>query len=104
MARMRDPWALEDDDDAKLEELPPEELEQRRVTPGGGDEEVGDIDEIMAKAEADEALAAQRLRETVQKPDEAVREQGIEPSLIHISEPTRRYAISYAGFCLKKKQ
>ena len=23
-------------------------------------------------------------------------------SLIHISEPTRRYAISYAGFCLKK--
>ena len=24
-------------------------------------------------------------------------------SLIHISEPTRRYAISYAGFCLKKK-
>ena len=25
-------------------------------------------------------------------------------SLIHISEPTRRYAISYAVFCLKKKQ
>ena len=24
-------------------------------------------------------------------------------SLIHISEPTRRYAISYAVFCLKKK-
>ena len=24
-------------------------------------------------------------------------------SLIHISEPTRRYAISYAGGCLKKK-
>ena len=23
-------------------------------------------------------------------------------SLIHISEPTRRYAISYAVFCLKK--
>ena len=26
-----------------------------------------------------------------------------ELSLIHISEPTRRYAISYAVFCLKKK-
>ena len=25
-------------------------------------------------------------------------------SLIHISEPTRRYAISYAVFCLKKKK
>ena len=25
-------------------------------------------------------------------------------SLIHISEPTRRYAISYAVFCLKKKE
>ena len=25
-------------------------------------------------------------------------------SLIHISEPTRRYAISYAVFCLKKKR
>ncbi len=25
-------------------------------------------------------------------------------SLIHISEPTRRYAISYAAFCLKKKK
>ena len=24
-------------------------------------------------------------------------------SLIHISEPTRRYAISYAVFCLNKK-
>ena len=27
----------------------------------------------------------------------------LELSLIHISEPTRRYAISYAVFCLKKK-
>ena len=27
-----------------------------------------------------------------------------ELSLIHISEPTRRYAISYAVFCLKKKK
>ena len=27
----------------------------------------------------------------------------VELSLIHISEPTRRYAISYAVFCLKKK-
>ncbi len=26
-----------------------------------------------------------------------------DPSLIHISEPTRRYATSYAVFCLKKK-
>ena len=26
-----------------------------------------------------------------------------ELSIIHISEPTRRYAISYAVFCLKKK-
>ena len=25
-------------------------------------------------------------------------------SLIHISEPTRRYAISYAVFCLKKNK
>ena len=25
-------------------------------------------------------------------------------SLIHISEPTRRYAISYAVFCLKKNE
>ncbi len=29
---------------------------------------------------------------------------GIAPALIHISEPTRRYAISYAVFCLKKKR
>ena len=29
---------------------------------------------------------------------------GLELSLIHISEPTRRYAISYAVFCLKKKK
>ena len=28
----------------------------------------------------------------------------LELSLIHISEPTRRYAISYAVFCLKKKK
>ena len=29
--------------------------------------------------------------------------RGLYLSLIHISEPTRRYAISYAVFCLKKK-
>jgi len=29
---------------------------------------------------------------------------GFALSLIHISEPTRRYAISYAVFCLKKKK
>ena len=28
---------------------------------------------------------------------------GLELSLIHISEPTRRRGISYAVFCLKKK-
>ena len=28
---------------------------------------------------------------------------GLKLSLIHISEPTRRYAISYAVFCLKKE-
>ena len=28
----------------------------------------------------------------------------VQLSLIHISEPTRRYAISYAVFCLKKKK
>jgi len=28
----------------------------------------------------------------------------VDLSLIHISEPTRRYAISYAVFCLKKKK
>ena len=31
-------------------------------------------------------------------------ETKLELSLIHISEPTRRYAISYAVFCLKKKK
>ena len=31
-----------------------------------------------------------------------VRHMTKELSLIHISEPTRRYAISYAVFCLKK--
>ena len=31
------------------------------------------------------------------------KEPAPELSLIHISEPTRRYAISYAVFCLKKK-
>jgi len=30
--------------------------------------------------------------------------QALSLSLIHISEPTRRYAISYAVFCLKKKR
>ena len=30
--------------------------------------------------------------------------QVLDLSLIHISEPTRRYAISYAVFCLKKKR
>ena len=29
---------------------------------------------------------------------------GIDLSLIHISEPTRRTPISYAVFCLKKKK
>ncbi len=29
---------------------------------------------------------------------------GENKSLIHISEPTRRYATSYAGVCLKKKK
>jgi len=36
-----------------------------------------------------------------------IQNQGDRPhtlSLIHISEPTRRYAISYAVFCLKKKK
>ena len=27
----------------------------------------------------------------------------VQMSLIHISEPTRPYSISYAAFCLKKK-
>ena len=31
-------------------------------------------------------------------------ELGLELSLIHISEPTRQEAISYAVFCLKKKK
>ena len=31
-------------------------------------------------------------------------EQGLDLSLIHISEPTRRTPISYAVFCLKKKK
>ena len=34
----------------------------------------------------------------------AISRNGLLLSLIHISEPTRRYAISYAVFCLKKKR
>ena len=30
--------------------------------------------------------------------------RGLHLSLIHISEPTRPYSISYARFCLKKKK
>ena len=30
--------------------------------------------------------------------------EGMDLSLIHISEPTRRTPISYAVFCLKKKK
>ena len=33
----------------------------------------------------------------------SMRGSGMELSLIHISEPTRQEAISYAVFCLKKK-
>src|SRR5680860_1297713 len=36
--------------------------------------------------------------------DEMIRTTGLDLSLIHISEPTRRTPISYAVFCLKKKK
>ena len=43
--------------------------------------------------------------ETIEACDEdAAWRAGLMLSLIHISEPTRRYAISYAVFCLKKKK
>ena len=35
---------------------------------------------------------------------EPAAEAGMDLSLIHISEPTRRRGISYAVFCLKKKK
>ena len=44
----------------------------------------------------DVAMADQQAAEVTAKPKAL--------SLIHISEPTRRYAISYAVFCLKKKR
>ena len=39
-----------------------------------------------------------------QRPQPVVEPSAGHLSLIHISEPTRRYAISYAVFCLKKKK
>ena len=44
-------------------------------------------------------------RRFAQKPvPQDVVDDMVELSLIYISEPTRRYAISYAVFCLKKKK
>ena len=42
--------------------------------------------------------------EKVQAINDARFDEILKLSLIHISEPTRRYAISYAVFCLKKKK
>ena len=50
---------------------------------------------------------AKRNRLTLEQFRGALIKQGLDYvalSLIHISEPTRRYAISYAVFCLKKKK
>ena len=51
---------------------------------------------------------AQRLAKGIRSTGLKVIDVGLVPtpvlSLIHISEPTRRYAISYAVFCLKKKR
>ena len=56
----------------------------------------------MIPAEADYRRAVELLRsgELVAFPTETV--YGL--SLIHISEPTRPYYISYAFFCLKQKK
>ncbi len=44
-----------------------------------------------------------RYEESLALLDEGAGEAVLMLSLIHIPEPTRRYAISYAVFCLKKK-
>ena len=53
-----------------------------------------------AKAKPSETEAALRALNI----DELSPRAALDLSLIHISEPTRRYAISYAVFCLKKKK
>ena len=63
------------------------------------------LEKFDSKKDKKEALLLEQLEIWDQqlRPYEAAFEKAKKLSLIHISEPTRRYAISYAVFCLKKK-
>src|SRR5665213_4075926 len=55
-----------------------------------------------------DGVAGERLHGTLRREDqcrhEGDRDEDVDLSLIHISEPTRQAEISYAVFCLKKKK
>ena len=75
-----------------------------QLVAGAVDAGVLNLAEASAQIEAGEicptvVLADERMSKIADVP--TAKELGL--SLIHISEPTRRYAISYAVFCLKKK-
>eukprot|EP00658_Telonema_sp_P-2_P053264 TRINITY_DN41742_c0_g1_i1.p1 TRINITY_DN41742_c0_g1~~TRINITY_DN41742_c0_g1_i1.p1 ORF type:complete len:118 (+),score=42.34 TRINITY_DN41742_c0_g1_i1:157-510(+) len=61
------------------------------------------ISKTDAEVQAEQEVAASRLASPT-KPTEAPVDSSVRKlSLIHISEPTRLLSISYAVFCLKKK-
>ena len=59
-------------------------------------QQMAEARERAAKAESEADFLREKLKNTRQQLEEVL-------SLIHISEPTRQEAISYAVFCLKKK-
>ena len=66
----------------------------------------GDVFDFVMRKEGVEFFEAMKiLAERVGIPINVSEKKAVKGlSLIHISEPTRRYAISYAVFCLKKKK
>ena len=74
------------------------------------------IEHIATNADISKAAAARALESTIEAVKKTLKKGGTvslvgfgtfavgKLSVIHISEPTRRYATSYAVSCLKKKK